>query len=347
MVSGISSSNSYMNYMLFEALDTDGSGGISQSELDTWAKKMSSATGTTIDTTNAVSTYGTDGVLSADELNSFMEATMQQGMGFAGIPPASQDSSDSSASTDLFNAITGGSSTMTQAELETWATDMSQATGQTIDTTNAISTYGTDGTLTSSEFQSFLAANGIQPPASQDSSDSSGYTDLFNAITGGSSTMTQAELDTWATDMSQATGNTIDTTNAISTYGTDGTLTSSEFQSFLAANGISAPQNFGMAPPPPPPPESSGTDSSTTSSTSSAESIISKYDTNGDGVLSTSELQAYLDDNSSTSSTTSSSLVEQALSAYLMNMGLSPSSTGLYLNSSLSGSAYSSVDYMA
>ena len=61
MVSGISSSNSYMNYMLFEALDTDGSGGISQSELDTWAKKMSSVTGTTIDTTNAVSTYGTNG----------------------------------------------------------------------------------------------------------------------------------------------------------------------------------------------------------------------------------------------------------------------------------------------
>ena len=272
MVSGISSSNSYMNYMLFEALDTDGSGGISQSELDTWAKKMSSVTGTTIDTTNAVSTYGTNGVLSADELNSFMESTMQQGMGFASIPPASQDSSDSSASTDLFNAITGGSSTMTQAE-----------------------------------------------------------------------------LDTWATDMSQATGNTIDTTSAMSTYGTDGTLTSSEFQSFLDANGISAPQNAGMAPPPPPPPfsGSSETSSSTTSSTSSADSIISEYDTNGDGVLSASELQAYLDDNSSTSSTTSSSLVEQALSAYLMNMGLSSSSMGLYLNSSLYGSAYSSVDYLA
>ncbi|MGO9145183.1 MAG: hypothetical protein ACLQDF_02345 [Desulfomonilia bacterium] len=349
MVSGISSSNSYMNYMLFEALDTDGSGGISQSELDTWAKKMSSVTGTTIDTANAVSTYGTNGVLSADELNSFMESTMQQGMGFASIPPASQDSSDSSGSTDLFNAITGGSSTMTQAELDTWATDMSQATGNTIDTTSAMSTYGTDGTLSASEFQSFLAANGIQPPTSQDSSDSSASTELFNAITGGSSTMTQAELDTWATDMSQATGNTIDTTSAMSTYGTDGTLTSSEFQSFLDANGISAPQNAGMAPPPPPPPfsGSSETSSSTTSSTSSADSIISEYDTNGDGVLSASELQAYLDDNSSTSSTTSSSLVEQALSAYLMNMGLSSSSMGLYLNSSLYGSAYSSVDYLA
>ncbi|MGD0820218.1 MAG: EF-hand domain-containing protein [Desulfomonilia bacterium] len=353
MVSGISSSNSYMNYMLFEALDTDGSGGISQSELDTWAKKMSSVTGTTIDTTNAVSTYGTDGVLSADELNSFMESTMQQGMGFAGIPPASQDSSDSSGSTDLFNAITGGSSQMTQAQLDTWATDMSKATGQTIDTTNAISTYDTngDGTLSASEFQSFLNASGIQPPTSQDSSNSSASTDLFNAITGGSSQMTQAQLDTWASDMSQATGQTIDTTNAISTYDTngDGTLSSSEFQSFLDANGISAPQNFGMAPPPPPPPSSgsSETSSSTTSSTSSADSIISKYDTNGDGVLSASELQAYLDDNSSTSSTTSSSLVEQALSAYLMNMGLSSSSMGLYMNSSLYGSAYSSVDYLA
>ena len=190
------------------------------------------------------------------------------------------------------------------------------------------------------------------PPASQDPSDSLlASTDLFNAITGGSSQMTQAQLDTWATDMSQATGQTIDTTNAISTYDTDGdgTLSSTEFKSFLDANGISAPQNAGMAPPPPPPPfsGSSETSSSTTSSTSSADSILSKYDTNGDGVLSASELQAYLDDNSSTSSTTSSSLIEQALSAYLMNMGLSSSSTGLYMNSSLYGSAYSSVDYLA
>jgi hypothetical protein len=154
--------------------------------------------------------------------------------------------------------------------------------------------------------------------------------------------MTQAELDTWATDMAQATGNTIDTTNAISTYGTDGTLTASEFQSFLAANGISAPQNVGMAPPPPP--ESSGMDSSTTSSTSSAESIISKYDTNGDGLLSASELQAYLDDQSSSST---NSLIAQALSAYTSSLGNSDTYNNLQnLFMSLTGSSgsYSPVD---
>jgi hypothetical protein len=341
MVNGIGSYNSYQSYLQTQSTTN---GNVSQSELETLEKMISSETGQTNDTSNTNSTYDNDGDsgLNLNELISFMASTMQQGMGFAGIPPASQDSSDSSASTDLFNAITGGSSTMTQAELDTWATDMAQATGNTIDTTNAISTYGTDGTLTASEFQSFLAANGVQPPASQDSSNSTTPPDLFNAITGGSSTMTQAELDTWATDMAQATGNTIDTTNAISTYGTDGTLTASEFQSFLAANGISAPQNVGMAPPPPP--ESSGMDSSTTSSTSSAESIISKYDTNGDGLLSASELQAYLDDQSSSST---NSLIAQALSAYTSSLGNSDTYNNLQnLFMSLTGSSgsYSPVD---
>ena len=264
MVNGIGSYNSYQSYLQTQSTTN---GNVSQSELETLEKMISSETGQTNDTSNTNSTYDNDGDsgLNLNELISFMASTMQQGMGFAGIPPASQDSSDSSASTDLFNAITGGSSTMTQAE-----------------------------------------------------------------------------LDTWATDMAQATGNTIDTTNAISTYGTDGTLTASEFQSFLAANGISAPQNVGMAPPPPP--ESSGMDSSTTSSTSSAESIISKYDTNGDGLLSASELQAYLDDQSSSST---NSLIAQALSAYTSSLGNSDTYNNLQnLFMSLTGSSgsYSPVD---
>jgi Ca2+-binding EF-hand superfamily protein len=362
MVNGIGSSNSYLTYLqthptkhktsaaeMFNKVDTDGSGGISESELETLAQKISKDTGQTIDIKNAISTYDTDGngELSSDEMSAFMQATMQQGMGMMGMRGGPGKGGD------LFKAIdSDGSGGVSQSELDTWATNMSSETGKTLDTSKAISTYDTDsdGELSSTELKSFLDASGLQPPTFQDSSNSSASTDLFNAITGGSSQMTQSQLDNWATDMSKATGKTIDTTDAISTYDTngDGTLSSTEFTSFLDANGISAPQNAGMAPPPPPPSGSSETSSSTTS----ANSILSKYDTNGDGVLSASELQAYLDDISSTSSTSSTdsssstslnSLVAKALSAYASNQATSLQN----LFQSLTGSTddYTSINY--
>ncbi len=255
---------------------------------------------------------------------------------------------------DLFSKVdTNGDGKISQSELDAFGKKISQVTGTTLDTTNAISTYDTDsdGGLSTAEFKSFLDANGITPPTSQDSSDSSASTDLFNAITGGSSQMTQAQLDTWAANMSKATGNTIDTTNAISTYDTngDGTLSATEFSSFLDANGISAPQNAGMAPPPPPPPSGS---SEAGSSTTSANSILSKYDTNGDGVLSASELQAYLDDIGSTSSTSSTdstnssslnSLVAKALSAYASSQA--SSLQNLFQTITGSTDDYTSINY--
>ena len=49
------------------------------------------------------------------------------------------------------------------------------------------------------------------------------------------------------------------------------------------------------------------------SSSSTADSIISQYDTNGDGVLSSSELKAYLEE---TESGLFKSLMKQSASAY-------------------------------
>jgi Ca2+-binding EF-hand superfamily protein len=362
MVNGIDSSSSYLTYLqthptkhktsaaeMFNKVDTDGSGGISASELETLAQKISKDTGQTINTKNAITTYDTDGngELSSEEMSAFMQATMQQGMGMMGMHGGPGKGGD------LFTALdSDGSGGVSQSELDTWATNMSSETGMTLDTSKAISTYDTDGNgeLSDTELKSFLDASGIKPPTSQASLNSSASTDLFNAITGGSSQMTQSQLDTWATNMSKATGKTLDTTNAISTYDTDndGTLSATEFSSFLDANGISAPQTAGMAPPPPPPSETS----ETTSSTSSATSVLSKYDTNGDGVLSTSELQAYLDDIASTNSKTSTdssssaslnSFVAKALSAYASNQATSLQN----LFQSLTGSTedYTSISY--
>ena len=62
---------------IFDAADEDASGGISQAELETLAEKISGATGTVIDTEEAVSAYDTDGdgELSSEELAAFLEAS--------------------------------------------------------------------------------------------------------------------------------------------------------------------------------------------------------------------------------------------------------------------------------
>lgn len=135
----------------------------------------------------------------------------------------------------------------------------------------------------------------------------------------GSGGISQSELDYWAKKMSGETGKTIDSSGAISACDSDsdGVLSPEELNSFLEANGITAPKQ-GAMPPGPPPLE-------TDSTVKSADSIISGYDTNGDGVLSSSELQAYLDGAEQTSSENASSILAQALSSYLMNMGQSTS----------------------
>ena len=74
---------------IFKKLDSDGSGGLNQSELDVMTKNISSMTGQTIDTKNAISTYDAngDGQLDKTEMDTMMKATMEKSRG-------SQQSSD-------------------------------------------------------------------------------------------------------------------------------------------------------------------------------------------------------------------------------------------------------------
>jgi len=270
MVSGISGSST-AGYLLqtqamknkhdpaeiFKTIDTDGSGGVSPSELDTLMEKISSDAGRTIDTTSTISTYDTDGngELDNTEMDAFMRSTMQPGngpMGMQGGPG------------NLFHALdTDSSDGVSLSELETWAQNMSADTGNTIDTTDAITAYDMDGS---------------------------------------------------------------------------GELSSTELKSFLEASGVPSPQTA-MAPPPPPPPGNSGTSSASTS----ADSVISEYDTDGDGVLSSTELQAYLNDQSSSDS----SLFAKALSAYTSTLESDQTSFLADLFKSIAGNSesYIPIDY--
>ena len=176
MINGIDSYGSYMSYQhsigmqqsrdpsgMFTKVDTDESGGISQTELETFAEEISGITGETIDTEDAISTYDTDGdgELSSEELRAFLDASglqppQRQGMP-QGPPPAGGMFSD--ADSDESGGIS-------QTELETLAETLYERSGETVATEDAVATYDIDGDgeLSSEELQAFLDASGLQPP---------------------------------------------------------------------------------------------------------------------------------------------------------------------------------------
>jgi Ca2+-binding EF-hand superfamily protein len=91
----------------FGKVDTDGSGGVSQSELQAIAETMQETTGGSIDTSDeAFATYDTDadGSLSDDELKVVMEASRSTaGANRIGPPPPEMTASSSSYSSEDLN----------------------------------------------------------------------------------------------------------------------------------------------------------------------------------------------------------------------------------------------------
>jgi Ca2+-binding EF-hand superfamily protein len=240
MVNGIGSSGSYASYLqpqamksrpdpaeMFKKLDADSSGGISESELETLAQKISKDTGQTIDTKKTISTYDTDGngELSSQEMSAFMQATMQQGMGMmrmSGGPGKGEGPGN------LFKALDADSSNgVSQSELDEWATNMSSETGKTLDTSKAISTYDTDGNgeLSSTEFKSFLDASGIKPPPPPESSESTASTTKANSViskydTNGDGVLSASELQAYLDDNSSSSTSSLNSiiAKALSAY---------------------------------------------------------------------------------------------------------------------------------
>jgi Ca2+-binding EF-hand superfamily protein len=221
---------------------------------------------------------------------------------------------------EMFSKVdTDGSGGISQSELESFVTNISNKTGKSVDATGAVTTYDTDGSgeLSQDELKSFMEATMPPPGGVKRMGGEHGQKDPFNSIdTDSSGGVSQSELETFFTDFSSKTGQSVDYTNAVSTYDTDGygELSKDELKSFMDANN--------MAPPPPPPGGpgmKKGADNSGTSSTTSADSIISAYDKNGDGVLSSDELQGYLDETETNSSSSMLSLLKQAISAYNSN----------------------------
>ncbi len=177
MISGVSSSPTIFDYLetssttedLFTTTDTDSSGGISESELETLAEQLSALSDSSGDTEDALSTYDTDGdgELSGEELKSFLDATMQSATGMMG----------GQGSSGFFNEVDAdGSGGISEEELTALASNISEQTGQTLDTSEALTNYDSneDGELNDTELKSFMDASGIKPPPPPQSAGISG-----------------------------------------------------------------------------------------------------------------------------------------------------------------------------
>lgn len=103
--------------------------------------------------------------------------------------------------------------------------------------------------------------------------------------------ISQEELEDWIGAMSNGAATGVDITDAVSTYDADGDgeLNGDELKTFLTDSGAVSPAFAGDHAPSSAGPASGG-------GSGGSNTALSEYDLNEDGVLSASELQAYMDD---------------------------------------------------
>ncbi len=135
----------------FQQLDADASGSLDKTELSELAKELSKLAGKTLDIDASITTYDTDGdgALSQEETDTMMRATM-------GPPPAGSGGPDRAEKfKELDSDASGG---LSQEELTVMAEDLAAMTGQSVDMSEAISTYDTngDGELNAEETEAMM-----------------------------------------------------------------------------------------------------------------------------------------------------------------------------------------------
>ncbi|XAH24924.1 XopAW family type III secretion system calcium-binding effector [Xylophilus sp. GW821-FHT01B05] len=151
----------WMEKEMFSETDSDGSGSVDGTELQTVLDKLSSATGgSTAKASDLVSQFGTDGTLSQDQLTQAMQSLMPQRstMDFAQSRSSDSTSAQGTAGDDLFGKVdSDGDGKLSAAEFQALQQKMSGQT-DTSSTDSAASklfaqldTDG-DGSLSQAEF---------------------------------------------------------------------------------------------------------------------------------------------------------------------------------------------------
>jgi Ca2+-binding EF-hand superfamily protein len=210
---------------LFSKLDSDGSGGLSADELQSFVDAMSSdtrgallatqeangsssssssSTTSAADMLSAMDTDG-DGSVSESELDTYMKANGPQG---GPPPPPPGDAAEGSdPASDLFSAMDAdGDGSVTQSELsdflaaaktdDTASSDASSSASEASETFDAIDT-DQDGSISQAELEAYMKTQAPPPPPPppQETSDASSITST-STTTSTSSTSATSSTDT-------------------------------------------------------------------------------------------------------------------------------------------------------
>lgn len=158
---------------LFSKLDTDGSGSLEQTEVQSLTEKISEATGVSVDLAEFLTTYDTDadGALSEDEAVTALEANRPQGPPPEGmmVGMGAMQGSGGPDYAQMFSEMdTDGDSSISATEAESLADIIGNATGTTIKADDLVTAYDADGdgALSAEETATALEANRPAGPTS-------------------------------------------------------------------------------------------------------------------------------------------------------------------------------------
>lgn len=279
---------------MFTTLDADSSGSLSTTEVQTLTDKISEATGVSVDLSEFMTTYDTDGVegLSEDETMAALEANRPQGPPPGGMGGGADE-------TDMVSAAdANGDGVISEAEAESLVEIINNATGSSMTAEEFISDNAEEGssTLTLDEAVTAMEANRPEGPSSETAETASAqgamqggpdFSQMFSEIDASQDgSLSGDEIDSLAGIISGATGSTMEASDLLSSYDADGdgSLSEDETATALEANRPAGP---------PPPPESGSGESEDAATAAAIENYL-KMAALGEGDQTSSDLYSML-----------------------------------------------------
>jgi len=269
---------------MFTALDADSSGSLSETEVQTLTDKISEATGVSVDLSEFMATYDTDGVegLSEDETTAALEANRPQGPppgGMGGMGGMSGAGGGPDETDMVSSADENGDGVISADEAESLVEIINNATGSSMTAEEFISDNAEDGsaTLTLDEAVSAMEANRPEGPSSGTAEAAGGrgamrggpdFAQMFSEIDASQDgSLSGDEIDSLAGIISGATGATMEASDLLSSYDADGdgSLSEDETATALEANRPAGP---------PPPPESGSGDGEDAATAAAIENYL-------------------------------------------------------------------------
>lgn len=252
---------------MFTKLDADNSGRLNETEVQTLTEKISEATGVSVDLSEFMATYDTDGVegLSEDETAAALEANRPQGPppgGMGGISGMGGMGGGPDETDMVSSADENGDGVIDADEAESLVEIINNATGSSMTAEEFISDNAEEGssTLTLEEAVAGMEANRPEGPPSgmANATGAQGpmqggpdYAQMFSdADTSGDGSLSVDEADSLAGIISGAAGTTMEASDLLTNYDADGdgSLSEEETATALEANRPAGP----------PPPSGSG-----------------------------------------------------------------------------------------